>query len=294
MEKGSTRQPYPDSLTEQSLQQRIGQVVRTTRVRRAMSAQALADASGVSLRLIRQLEAGRANIALGRLFRVTRALDLHIASAILPWETDTREIAEFALYESASEPLRKRARRAFRRALQRVQPRTITLLGLRGAGKTSVGSILAKRLSIPFIELDAEIERAAGLTLPEIFELHGASFYRKLEFARLQEVIQSPQPMVIAVSGGVVQQSHTYALILQHTTAVWLKAAPDVHMQRVRDQGDLRPMRDREDAMAELRTILERRTPLYSQADITVDTSTRSLDDVVSTISQFLSEFDTY
>ena len=174
-----------------------------------------------------------------------------------------------------------------------LNPRTITLLGLRGAGKTSIGKKLAQKRSIPFIELDAEIERSAGLTLPEIFELHGESFYRKLELTRLQEVIEHQQPAVVAVSGGVVQESRTYALILQHTTSVWLKAAPEVHMQRVRDQGDLRPMQDREDAMAELRTILARRTPLYSQADITVDTTSRDLTEVLHTIGQHLSDCET-
>jgi XRE family aerobic/anaerobic benzoate catabolism transcriptional regulator len=262
----------------------VGAVVRAVRLKRGMSAQSLADGAGVSLRLIRQLEAGQANIAIGRLQQVASALSVHLGQLLIPFG-DTPEIREGVYaFEKASVPLRRRAFRALTRVLATEKERTITLLGLRGAGKTSVGRALAGARGLPFIELDGEIERAAGLSLPEIFELHGDKYYRRLERKTLESIISQSQTAVVAVSGGLVQEIGTYTMVLEHTTSVWLKAAPELHMQRVRDQGDLRPMQDRDDAMSELRGILEARNSLYAQADITIDTTSLSLAEVVSAL----------
>jgi XRE family aerobic/anaerobic benzoate catabolism transcriptional regulator len=164
----------------------------------------------------------------------------------------------------------------------------VSLLGLRGAGKSTVGRGLAARLARPFIELDERVEDLAGLSLTEIFELHGDATYKQLERDALERVLAAAPRAVIATGGGIVTDPGTYDLLLERTTTVWLNARPELHWSLVVAQGDNRPMGDDPRAMERLRRLLESRTPLYARADHSVDTSDIGVEAVVDRIEHML------
>lgn len=233
---------------------RVGARVRHTRAERRLTMREVAERSGVSLRFLSQLEAGKANIAISRLAAVATALGVPLAELV----------SEKPLWREKGE--------------------SIALLGLRGAGKSTIGPRLGSELGLEFVELDDRIEEAAGLEIAEIFSLHGEGYYRRLELECLESLLGQGRPRVIALSGGIVHNEEAFALARRRCTTVWLKAHPTDHMQRVIDQGDRRPVANRPDAMAELRAILAAREPLYSLADITLDTSRQSLDESIESL----------
>jgi XRE family transcriptional regulator, aerobic/anaerobic benzoate catabolism transcriptional regulator len=222
-----------------------------------MTLGALARSSGLSERFLIQLEAGRGNISVARLIDVARALD-----------------------SSAADLLRA--------AEQAAQRRVVVLLGLRGAGKSSLGPALAARLGVPFVELDQLVEQAAGMALGSVFELQGEAFYRRLERDTLRRYLAEASGAVIAAGGSIVTDPDTFELLRRSAISVWLKARPEDHMQRVIEQGDVRPMQNRTDAMAELKALLRARTPLYARADHIVDTSELGFDGSVAALVQLL------
>jgi XRE family aerobic/anaerobic benzoate catabolism transcriptional regulator len=171
------------------------------------------------------------------------------------------------------------------------QPPVIALLGLRGAGKTTVGRKLARRLRVPFVELDRRIEEAAGLTLDEIFALHGEEYYRRLERETLDRVLRDGAPLVVATGGGIVTRSDTFGVLRQRALTVWLRADPEDHWNRVVQQGDRRPMADHPEAMAQLRRLLTERRPLYGEAAHTVDTSGVEVDEIVRRIETVVTAY---
>ena len=227
---------------------------RARRLQRGWTLKQVAERSGVSPRFLVQLEAGRGNISVRRLADVARALDVTPASLItMPPE-------------------------------QRDDP-IVALLGLRGAGKTTVGKRLARRLRVPFVELDRRIEQAANISLAELFSLHGEDYYRRLEREVLQAVLESEGPMVLATGGGLVTAPETFALLRRGALTVWLRATPEDHWNRVLRQGDRRPLVDHPQAMSDLRSLLAAREPLYATAAHTVETSDRPIDRVVAEIA---------
>jgi XRE family aerobic/anaerobic benzoate catabolism transcriptional regulator len=228
----------------------LGQRVRHLRSERGYTLKDLADRAGLSVRFLVQVEAGTGNISVGKLANVAEALDTTPADL---------------LSGPGSEP-----------ALP-----VIALLGLRGAGKTTVGRRLARKLRVPFVELDRRVEEAAGLSLDEIFALHGEEYYRRLERDALERILAERRPLVLATGGGVVMSSGTYALLRHRALTLWLRADPEDHWNRVVQQGDRRPMADHPQAMAELRRLLAAREPLYAEAAHTIDTSGLTLDGVV-------------
>ena len=231
----------------------LGQRVRARRAARGSTLRDLAQRAGISERFLVLLEAGRANISVRKLAGLAAALATTPVD-LLGGHGDERE------------------------------PPVIALLGLRGAGKTTVGRRLARRLRVPFVELDRRIEEAAGLTLDEIFALHGEEYYRRLERETLDRVLRDSAPLVVATGGGIVTRADTFAVLRQRALTVWLRAEPEDHWNRVVQQGDRRPMADHPEAMAELRRLLSQRRPLYGEAAHTVDTSGVELDEIVRRI----------
>jgi XRE family aerobic/anaerobic benzoate catabolism transcriptional regulator len=231
----------------------LGRRARARRLERGWTLRDVAERSGVSARFLVQLEGGRGNISVRRLADVARALETTPAAL---------------LAESG-------ARAA----------RVVALLGLRGAGKTTIGRRLAKRLHVAFVELDRRIEQAADLSLSELFSLHGEAYYRRLEREVLDAVLAENRPMVLATGGGIVTAFETYAALGRASTTVWLRARPEDHWNRVVRQGDRRPMADHPQAMADLRALLASREPLYASAAHTVETSGRAVDEIVEEIA---------
>jgi len=229
----------------------LGRRLREQRERGGWTLSELARSADVSRRYLTEAEAGRANPTVLVLARLAEALGVELAALL------------------ASEP----------RATERV-----ALVGLRGAGKSSVGRALARLLEAPFVELDDRVERLAGLRLAEIFELHGPEVFHRFEAEALEEVLAEGDRLVLATGGSLVDQAATFERLRATCRTVWLRAEPELHFRRVRDQGDERPMRGNPRAMEELRTILRRRAPSYSQAEVTVDTSELSVDEVVERI----------
>ena len=231
----------------------VGQHVRAARAARHWTIRELAERSGVSVRFLVQLESGRGNISVKRLADLARAFKIPTAELL----NDD--------YPGA--------------------PRVVALLGLRGAGKTTIGRQLARRLHVRFIELDRRIEKAADMSLADLFALYGEDYYRRLERETLAVVLAEHRPMVLATGGGIVESPDTYALLKKSAVTVWLRAQPEDHWNRVVSQGDRRPMADHPQAMADLRALLAAREPLYAGAEHTVDTSGRTVDAVVDDLA---------
>jgi XRE family aerobic/anaerobic benzoate catabolism transcriptional regulator len=238
----------------------LGADIRARRLASNFTLRALAEATQVSERFLVQLEQGEGNISVARLADVAAALG------------------------TSSSELLARAEKAETAEKEPADARVVALLGLRGAGKSTVGPRLAKRLDAPFVELDALVAREAGMSLSTIFELHGENYFRNVEREALKKFLDSHERAVIATSGSIVTAKETYALLRRRTSTVWLKARASDHWSRVVAQGDGRPMRDRANAMSELKALLKSRTPLYAQADVTIDTSTLAIDDAVEKV----------
>jgi XRE family aerobic/anaerobic benzoate catabolism transcriptional regulator len=255
---------------------RLARRVRGLRAERGLSAKALAEGAGLSLRFVSALEGGAANISVLNLEAVARALGTTLpallADAPAPAAADPAGRVA-ALLAGRTPEEAARCLEAVEQTLGARPRRAIALLGLRGAGKSTIGRALGDALGLPFVELDDRIEAAAGLSLAELFAIHGEGYYRRLEARVLGELLAEGARVVVALGGGVVLNEPAFTLARTRCTTVWLRASPADHMGRVLAQGDRRPVKDREDAMTELEAILAAREPYYRQADVTIDTS---------------------
>jgi XRE family transcriptional regulator, aerobic/anaerobic benzoate catabolism transcriptional regulator len=266
---------------EASFLEQLGQRVRTMRALRGMSRKVLAKVSGISERYIAQLESGKGNVSIVLLRRVSNAMGAHLEDLIpssepapdWPVIRDLLRKATPSQIAQAKDVLAGGAASAHRAIFC-----GIALIGLRGAGKSTLGKMLAKKIGWNFVELNKEIEAQNGLSVAEIIALYGQEGFRRMEQAALQSLLARKELMVLATGGGIVSEPLTFDLILSSFYTVWLKAEPEEHMARVRRQGDLRPMADDRSAMAELRNILVSREPLYSRAAAVVDTAGLSVD----------------
>lgn len=232
----------------------VGASVRTQRERRGWSRRELAAHSGVSERFLAQLEGGDGNISLRRFAEVAHALGT----------------TPSVLLTAADAP---------------VSARPIALLGVRGAGKSAVGEALAKKLGVAFVELDQQIEEAAGLPLSEVFALHGEAYYRRIEREVLTRVLAAPSPMVLATGGSIVNDPTNFGLLRARCTTIWLRASAEDHWNRVVAQGDQRPMAENPHAFIELRALMTAREKLYARAEHTVETTGRRVPQVVGAIT---------
>lgn len=245
----------PDDGADARLLAALGARVRELRRERGHTRIELARGAGLSERFVATIEAGRGNPSLLSLAALARGL--HVELPALLGATGRGE----ARTAGAGRPAR-----------------FVTLLGLRGAGKTTIGTVAAARLGVAFVELDAVVERDAGLAAGELFELHGAAYYRKLEREALERTLAEGPDAIIATTGGLVTDHAALDRTLDATTAIWLRARPEDHFRRVIEQGDTRPMKDRDRAMEELGAILRARRALYERAPHTVDTSRLGLE----------------
>ncbi len=259
----------------------LGQRVRTMRALRGMSRKVLAKVSGISERYIAQLESGKGNVSIVLLRRVSNAMGAHLEDLIpatdsapdWPVIRDLLRKATPAQVAQAKDMLAGHGASTHRASFS-----GIALIGLRGAGKSTLGKILAKKIGWNFVELNKEIEAQNGLSVAEIIALYGQEGFRRMEQSALNQLLARKELMVLATGGGIVSEPLTFDLILSSFYTIWLKAEPEEHMMRVRRQGDLRPMADDRSAMAELRNILVSREPLYARASATVDTAGLSVD----------------
>ena len=260
----------------------LGQRVRTMRGLRGMSRKVLAKVSGISERYIAQLESGKGNVSIVLLRRVSNAMGAQLEDLIPAAEPspDWPIIRDLVRKASASQIAQARDVLAGSgaAAARRMSFAGIALIGLRGAGKSTLGKMLAKKIGWSFVELNKEIEAQNGLSVAEIIALYGQEGFRRMEQAALGQLLARKELMVLATGGGIVSEPLTFDLILSSFYTIWLKAEPEEHMARVRSQGDLRPMADDRSAMAELRTILRSREPLYARASAVVDTAGLSVD----------------
>jgi XRE family aerobic/anaerobic benzoate catabolism transcriptional regulator len=262
----------------------FGERLRTLRARRGMTRRALAQAADVSERYLASLEYGTSNPSLLILEQVSHALECSTAELVGDFSTSTPEwLLIRELLKGRDEVELRRARRAAVRALgieseSTNRSRLIALIGLRGAGKSTLGAMLAKDLGLPFIELGRNIESIAGYTIREIYDLYGAKAYRRYERLAVDQLVREQREAVIATPGGLVSETGTFNVLLEHCTTVWLQALPEEHMARVAAQGDMRPMAANPGAMDDLRRILDGRSPFYAKANLVVDTSRRSVE----------------
>ena len=258
--------------------------MRDARTRLGLSRKALAAKSSVSERYLAQLESGQGNISILLLRQVASALETPLTELLSERDGHPIELTLLIQYlEKLSPKKLLQAKAILSSAFGEQDPlerrQRIALIGLRGAGKSTLGRRLADSLGVPFVELDDEIEREAGVPASEIFSLYGQNAYRRFEKRCLERIVEHHEHVVIAAGGGIVSEAPTYELLRSACYTVWIKASPEEHMQRVIAQGDLRPMTGREEAMADLRRILAERNDLYGLADAIIDTSNKTVDE---------------
>ncbi len=267
----------------------LGERVRQFRARRGMTRKILARDSGVSERYLAQLEGGEGNISILLLRRIAAAMGMPLADLI--HEGPERPV-EYALARQLLDNLPTaelgEAYRALARGLGRngdsARAGRIALIGLRGAGKTTLGRKLAEHLGVPFVEMAQAIAEESGTSLSEIFSLYGQAAYRRYERRALERLVATHDRAVIATGGSLVSEAATFELLLRSCHTVWVVASPAEHMSRVMAQGDLRPMQASREAMADLKRILENRRALYGKADAIVETTGRSIAESFETL----------
>lgn len=262
----------------------LGERVRSLRARRGLTRKAVAQAADVSERHLANLEYGIGNASIVVLQQVAGALHCSLAELVGDVTASSPEwLLIRELLEGRPEADLRRVRLAIGEMLGTAakdpgRSRRIALIGLRGAGKSTLGQMLADALDMPFIELSREIEKLAGCSVREIHDLYGTNAYRRYERRALEEAVQIYSEVVIATPGGIVSDPATFNELLAHCTTVWLQASPEEHMGRVVAQGDMRPMAASREAMEDLRRILDGRAAFYSKADLRVDTAGQSLE----------------
>jgi XRE family aerobic/anaerobic benzoate catabolism transcriptional regulator len=261
-------------LNDDAFLRQFGNRIRAERARRGMSRRLLASHAGISERYLTQLESGKGNVSIVLLRHIASALGLPLTRLV------EDEPAESALVRQLLSRLTSEQLHEVVNSLTKDVHRNdrIALVGLRGAGKTTLGTALAQSRNVPFFELDREVERLSGTALGSVIELYGQQAYRRYELQALQELIAQHERFVVATGGSLVSETGTYELLLRSCFTVWVRTTPEEHMQRVLAQGDLRPMAGSQQAMDDLRRILDERSELYGRADLAIDTTGKTID----------------
>ncbi len=263
----SKRSTPPDATEDRraflQLTRSVGGRVRAARAARRQTLAAFATTCGLSRRFLTDVEHGNANVSLLGLTKIATALGMSVAALVA--ETDTVATASQSAHRFA-------------------------LVGLRGAGKSTLGRAVAERCGVTFVELDQLVEAAAGMPLADLFTLHGESYYRQLERQALERLVDEHSSLVVATGGGIVAAPETYELLRRRFVTIWLKSQPADHWNRVVEQGDQRPMRGQPEAMARLRAILAERAPLYGLADHVIDTSALGIEPSLARLEALVRE----
>ncbi len=292
---GDRTEINPDGLSADELASfiiKVGERVRNARARKGISRRILSELSGVSQRYLAQLESGSGNISIALLRKVANALDHRIEWFVGdedPWTSESALVAD--LYRMATAQQRRKAMAILdpdNPQLRRVQ--RVALIGLRGAGKSTLGRMVGMAQNIPFLELNQEIESASGMPVGEVIAFYGQEGYRKLERQSLERIVEMHDSMILTVAGGIVAEPETYAFLLRHYHTIWLRAKPEEHMERVRAQGDERPMAGNPAALDDLRTILTSREALYAKAEATVNTSGQNVEESTKQVIETITE----
>ncbi len=279
-----------DPTSDDDFLRAFGERIRGERARRGMSRKLLAHHAGISERYLTQLESGKGNVSIVLLRHVAAALSLPLSRLIE--DELTPEMTLMRQYLSRLAPAQLRDVYATLTAADGNASRgqRIALVGLRGAGKTTLGTAAAKIAKVPFFELDREIERISGTSLGSIIELYGQQAYRRYELQALQQLLAEQPRFLVATGGSLVSETATYELLLRNCLTVWVRTTPEEHMRRVLAQGDLRPVSQSgagsHQAMDDLRRILEERSELYGRADAAIDTTSSRVEESVRELLQ--------
>lgn len=287
----AVRSPGRESAGEEggrALMLAVGRQVRLQRSRRSMTRRELSRRTEISERYLGEVEKGRANVTLGLLTRIAETLSEPL-STFLPTNGGAAQVSP-PLVELLARLSPNQQAALYRRLLRETEAerngvRGIALIGLRGAGKSTLGAMLAETNGVPFIRLTDTIQDLAGMATGELLEMMGPDAYRRLERQALERIVAAHPLTVLEAGGGLVLETDTFNLLMQAYRVVWLKAAPEEHMQRVMEQGDLRPMAGNTQAMDELKLILKEREPYYSQADYVIDTAERNVEEVFAELN---------
>ncbi|HVH87744.1 MAG TPA: helix-turn-helix transcriptional regulator [Terriglobales bacterium] len=273
----------------------LGNNIRAARARRGMTRKNLAVHSGVSERFLAELESGTGNASVLVLRQIAQSLELPLEAVLAGLEQKSEDLVRvvelLGRLDSASiAKARELLVEHFDGKVQATRDQRIALIGLRGAGKSTIGKLLGEKLQISFFELDGLIEQSSGISLAMIFDLYGQSGFRRFERRCLDELLRTHERFVIATGGSLVSEPTTYERLLSCCRTIWLRATPQEHMSRVIGQGDMRPMAQHPEAMSDLERILAEREQLYAQADVTVDTGGKSVTEVLQACVEFVQQ----
>ncbi len=291
--EATVSRPEDDVETEvRALISRVGERVRKARELKGMPRRVVSEISGVSPRYLAQLEAGKGNISIGLLQRVAIALDLRIEWFVGeddPWTSEVVRAAD--LFRSSTTETRQRAMEILSPLPpERLRAHRVCLIGLRGAGKSTLGAMAGQILDVPFVELNREIEEHSGMPISEVIAFYGQEGFRTLEAQEVGRVIATHDCLILAVAGGIVSEPDTYRTLLANFHTIWIKASPDEHMARVLAQGDTRPMSGNPEAMSQLKSILKSREALYERAAAQLSTVNKSLQTSVDELVTLIHE----
>ncbi|OED38507.1 transcriptional regulator [Chromatiales bacterium (ex Bugula neritina AB1)] len=271
----------------------VGARVREARQRHGIVRKKLSEISGVSLRYLAQLENGGGNISVALLHKIAIALGQPVEWFVCaedPWSSESMQVAE--LYRAASPMEQQQVRAVLQpRRLADQKAQRVCLIGLRGAGKSTLGALAGQSSALDFVELNSEISTLCGLPINELINFYGQEGYRDLEHQALERIVESRSRVLLAAAGGIVAEPDTFVYLCTHFYTIWLKAAPEEHMQRVRAQGDERPMVGNPKAMEQLTAILASREVLYARADTHVDTSGKTVQESHRDIARVIDGF---
>ncbi|QGZ63343.1 helix-turn-helix transcriptional regulator [Paraburkholderia acidisoli] len=269
--------------------------IRTLRAQRGMTRKQLAEQSGVSIPYLARVEAGSGNVSLALLHKLARALNVPVEALLTSpagENSDLLILIEYLKQQSPEVLSRLRRQVMMQPAAEPATRERIALLGLRGAGKSTVGPLLAERLGAPFVELDKEIEAVAGIAIGEVITVYGQAAMRRIERQCIERIVERHERVVLATGGGIVSESATYEVALRAFFTVWLKARPDVHFERVMKQNDARiatpPLR--KEALEHIHKMLDARASLYQLADASIDTSDLTPGEVVARVAQLATQ----